>query len=209
MCHPPGYDGFVLEFFVERGLVELVRALRTALGPHRSLILAIPSYQMPLGGGSKAYVVQGGLLDSLEPFIDRFSLMTYDAPLSPTGVPNAPLGWVRDSITALLELTKKARRKRLKGKLLLGLPWYGKDNGKAVLGHEVVAILEKYPSTIHWVEDAAEHTFTFHDGGEMHHMTFPTPLFVTKRIELAEEMGLAGVAIWEIGQGLKCLADLL
>ena len=57
---------------------------------------------------------------------------------------------------------------------------------------------------IEWEDVAKEHIFL--DGRRS--CAFPTPLFVQYRLALARELGVAGVAIWEIGQMMPMLMDL-
>ena len=57
---------------------------------------------------------------------------------------------------------------------------------------------------IEWDEVAKEHIFL----GERKYCAFPTPLFVQQRLSLAKELGIAGVALWEIGQMMPMLMDL-
>lgn len=60
--------------------------------------------------------------------------------------------------------------------------------------------------SIEWDEYTKEHTFVNEEEGRS--SSFPTPLFVQLRLDLAKEMDLAGVALWEVGQMMPMLIDL-
>ena len=57
---------------------------------------------------------------------------------------------------------------------------------------------------IEWDDVWKEHIFL----GERRSCAFPTPLFVQHRLILARELGIAGVAVWEVGQMMPMLMDL-
>jgi len=40
-------------------------------------------------------------------------------------------------------------------------------------------------------------------------MTYPTPRFLEERHDQVEKLGIAGIAIWELGQGMEYFMDLL
>lgn len=64
--------------------------------------------------------------------------------------------------------------------------------------------------TVRWDNDAREHVFSYRELGARveHSLTYPTPLFLQQRMALAKELGVAGVAVWELGQGLRYFMDL-
>ena len=55
-----------------------------------------------------------------------------------------------------------------------------------------------------WDDEAQEHLFV----GRKATVSFPTPAFLQKRLQLAEQLGIAGVAMWEAGQMLAAYIDL-
>lgn len=58
---------------------------------------------------------------------------------------------------------------------------------------------------VEWDDVAKEHIFK----GETRMCAFPTPLFLQQRLNLAAELNIAGVALWEVGQMMPLLVDLL
>jgi chitinase domain-containing protein 1 len=170
-------------------------------------------------------------------FIDAYALMTYDHPNPPSssaaaaspatyggneedelpllGGPNAPLGWVRDSVLSLLG--SKDRSPARARKVLLGLPFYGYRYGlsgqpDAITGRGLIDALEEAEPTdaqLHYHRDWSEHSVSLRqpDNGRVERIFYPTPFFLQRRLELAQELGV-GLAVWELGQGLDCFLDL-
>lgn len=209
-----GYDGWTLEFPIDAQVFpHFVASLKQALASAAVVIVAIPAYQMPSRPNvPKEMQVTPALLQALAPHVDRFSVMTYDYGRTNTGVPNSPITWVKQTVDLL---TKEDRgggptSAELKQKILLGLPWYGYANGQPILGHDLRHQLLDQPhhknlQKFEWNEKTQEHVFVFsNEKKEQVVATFPTPAFFQRRLELVRDLGLAGVALWEIGQGLAC-----
>lgn len=144
-----------------------------------------------------------------------------------TAGPNAPLPWLESTLEIL-----SGGDAALKKKILLGIPFYGYaglvwrgpcvhralivsapcsyDNMDAVVGHTYIDLLEQYQPEIGYDEDSAEHYFRYTpEGGQTHVVFYPTLQSTSERLDLATRAGAAGVAIWEIGQGLDYFYDLL
>ena len=49
---------------------------------------------------------------------------------------------------------------------------------------------------------------SYNKGGKQHQMWYPTPKYVEVRLTAAAELGCS-VAVWEIGQGIRSLFDLM
>jgi hypothetical protein len=61
---------------------------------------------------------------------------------------------------------------------------------------------------IEWDSKAAEHLFIEERRDLV--SSYPTMLFIKKRLQLAEKMqGVVGVALWELGQMMTMFIDLL
>lgn len=238
MCHywsfqsspssPHFLPSYTLEFPVdEHGIfAELTRSLKNALSEaipllsSPTLIVAIPAFQMPTRPQTPPeYHVTPRLLLTLAPHVSRFSLMTYDYAQTPSGAPISPLPWVMRTVEMLSNREGeqgKADARILRGKMLLGLPWYGYAGGQAITGHEFqknVLDRAEHVRRVWWDEDTQEHVFVYsashgEEAGEEVRATYPTPAFFKRRFALSRELGLAGVAVWEAGQGLVCFPML-
>eukprot|EP00127_Corallochytrium_limacisporum_P003774 Clim_evm106s152 gene=Clim_evmTU106s152 len=105
--------------------------------------------------------------------------------------------------------------------VMVGLNFYGwnywpdeggKGQGKPILAPEYLSLLEKYPETeIKWDQISAEHAFQYRDvddGDRLHFVYFPTVESVRFRVELANRFGV-GIAIWELGQGLRSFMEAI
>lgn len=207
------YDGVVLEFPIDsNGVVlgSLVASLRTAL-PEASIIVAIPAFQNPLFG-QQAPATPATLAALEKQGTDRFLAMCYDF-VTQGGRTNSPIGYVKATVEALAGGEAAVRRK-----MLVSLPWYGYDNGQPVLGHDVAQRLlgdemvgetEGSAVAMVWDAEAQESVFEYTLGGERHAGTYPTPAFFRRRQQFVKDEGLAGIGIWELGQGLRCFPRLL
>merc|ERR1712088_697522 len=102
-------------------------------------------------------------------------------------------------------------------KILLGLNFYGydytPDGGGPILGRDFVQLLKGHSSPkqvqFKWDDSSKEHFIEFKSGNKRHTIFYPSLNSIQSRLLLAKEMGLGGVAIWEIGQGLDYFYDLL
>jgi chitinase domain-containing protein 1 len=221
------YDGVVLEFPIDPGaaiLAAFTASLRKALPPgSETIIVAIPAFQSPMRGGPAQLQVTPQALARLErQGVDRFLAMCYDA-VEQSGRTNSPLGFVRATVGQLAGGEAVVRRK-----MLVSLPWYGYDNGHAIVrGHEVVRRLLQGEGVVpgsmkmEWSDTAEELVFEYMVAGEtgsgrqqqqqqeQHVGTYPSPEFFRRRLQLVKEEGMAGMAIWELGQGLPCFPRLL
>lgn len=137
-------------------------------------------------------------LEIIENF-DKVNIMTYDFSPAKAG-PNAPLQWISETFTELLQGNEVDY-----GKLMLGIPFYGYDysngQGKAIIGKEFIEIIEGQARDV-WDEQGKEHKFLYNDHGKECVMYYPTIDMLAERLKFAEKYGM-GVAIWELGQGLE------
>ena len=206
------YDGVVLEMTdawpsakkASASPLELIREIHQsvkALGQEKSVIIvASPHLQ----------------LNSLEDLAqiasvaDRIVVMTYDYSIHQVG-PNAPIQWVRDVIT----LFTARELAHLKGKLLLGLNFYGRlfhgspgsypNHQQAILGHEFVDLIQRFgkDGVLKYDEKDQEYYFQFKgENGIASTAYYPSMRSIAARLSLAQEFDLPGVAIWELAQGL-------
>jgi len=116
------------------------------------------------------------------PFIDRFHVMAYDQ-----GTPHAPFDG------ALKDLRNWETQKVPKAKLVLGLPFYGRNaQGTAATYAEILRRHRPKPS--------ADLAGGFHFNG---------PATIRRKTAYALQQQLAGVMIWELGQDAPGNSSLL
>ena len=93
----------------------------------------------------------------------------------------------------------------------MGVPMYGWRGDEAMTADTMVLWLAKKDGkhvSLKWHKSASEHIFREEGGGLASlSSSYPTPLFVHKRLRLAEKLGV-GCALWEGGQMMPWLADL-
>ena len=116
------------------------------------------------------------------PFIDRFHIMAYDQ-----GTPHAPFtGAVKD-------MKQWENNKVPKAKLVLGLPFYGRNSqGSDFTYGELIQKYRPKPDT--------DEVGGFHFNG---------PATIQRKTAYAIKQGYAGVMIWELGQDTKGKGSLL
>ncbi|CAN0407978.1 unnamed protein product, partial [Phaeothamnion confervicola] len=243
------YDGFVLELPLQAVTAEIISAAKRLYreGGSAAAFTAKPDGD---GGGSSSdllfilvappgVVMPEEVAKRLDRLVHRYSLMTYDFAVrgsvdSSSGsaaggsggfdggvsFPNAPLPWVRQAVDLLAGSLPLASRRA--GKVLVGLPFYGYDNGRAVLAHEFLAALltatvqeeaavaaavgvvagtkrgaNDGATVLRWDAEAHEHVSVYAakgeaDGNERHVVTYPTPRFLADRIAAAAAAAGAG-----------------
>ncbi len=192
-------DGFTLEVPLDQmnAAITICNTLRQ-LQPGIKIVIVLPPVMLE---SAKTNAGQQGrkALQALAQAVDRISVMTYDK--ARDGMPIAPLPWVRQVMSSLLEIPAAA------DKLLLGLPFYGWRNSEDMTAEKMVVWLATDASvTVRWDPTSAEHYFV---DARRRRASYPTPYMLKLRIQLAKEMRLRGVAIWEGGQGLAANIDVL
>jgi len=202
-----GFDGYTLEIPLEYWQAGAVlSALLRHMGSRIVYVLP-PLDADPATGDYSGYE---GFFAVFEESVDRFSVMTYDKSKG-TGEPNAPLPWVKSVMSGLAGLeTNRKKHTAVRDKLLMGIPLYGwRSDGEALTGDAAVSWLQKSggAAAISWQDIAQEHQFSGSVGGRRLTASYPTMPFLCARLALAEELGVKGVALWEMGQSLEYLME--
>ena len=149
---------------------KLLIELKRAFAPHRLwLTVAAP------GWGDH-------IQPTTFPFIDRLHVMAYDQ-----GTPHAPFDG------AVKELRHWESRHAPKVKLVLGLPFYGRNAQDATATY--AEIIQKYEP-----KSGADIAGGFHFNG---------PATIQRKTAFAIQQGYAGVMIWELGQDAAGKSSLL
>lgn len=216
-CKEHKFQGVVLELwqtFIVNGALSPMRADAT-FGTLRRFgirlrdadlhtVLVLPPYARPV----QEHGVYPESMRELSMGYSQFITMTYDFtnPGATKPGPVAPAPWVR-AVAKFL-----ATECGLEDKVLLGLNFYGVDfaprgvhrggEDRHIVGHEVIALLEKHRPEWVWVDEAQEHAFVYKDDDKRRIVFYPTRQSIAKRLSIAEETGCGGVAIWDLGQGL-------
>lgn len=134
---------------------------------------------------------------------DQLMLMTYDEH-SESGEPGpvASIGWVRRTIEFALSLGVP------KEKIFGGIPLYGYDwamrkdgsfdTAKVLEYEDVVNIMEVFEAQPQFDEESAS-PYLKYSVGKNHIVWFENEKSFAAKLELAQELGVAGIAFWRLG----------
>lgn len=230
-CKEMGYDGIVLESWsrwAAYGVLHDPEMRYMALQFIHQLGQAMHSIRLEHSKQNLQllYVIGPPRSDKLEEYdfgpqdlrtlveaVDGFSIMTYDFSGPQNPGPNAPLKWIHYTLQLLLDGSTHDHQKFDK-KIFVGINFYGNDfivsgGGGPVLGTDYLSLLERHRPALRWEENSAEHFFVYSDNQNVKHVVFyPSLKSISMRLEEAVSWG-AGIAIWEIGQGLDYFFDIL
>uniref|UniRef100_A0A915DJ10 GH18 domain-containing protein n=1 Tax=Ditylenchus dipsaci TaxID=166011 RepID=A0A915DJ10_9BILA len=123
-----------------------------------------------------------------------------------TGV--APIRWVEANIRYFLQIAEGNGLPPTK--LLIGLNWYGYDRtgggSDAIIGNKFIELLSDPFTNLEFDDEAGENRIKWGRDGIAY---FPTIKSIQLRLQLANQLGIAGIAIWELGQGLDHFTSVL
>ena len=208
-CNKYKFDGIVLEVWTalsarveDEHLISLVTEICESL-THKNydcILVVPPSRKQTYDLFSRRH------FETLAPFVTAFSLMTYDYSTVQHPGANAPIHWIKEAVEHISPKNDENR-----GKILLGLNFYGNDytpnGGGPIVGHEYLNLLKNFKGRLEYSEHDIENYFEVRAGSGRHMVFYPTLYSINERLKLARELG-TGISIWEIGQGLDYFYDL-
>lgn len=135
---------------------------------------------------------------ALAPNVDMLILMTYDEHY-PGGSPGsiASIGWVTNVINYASSVVPKE-------KIMMGTAAYGYDwstNGtKGLSVNGCLSLASTYGAVIQWDSASQSPWFTYTDSsGVAHTVWFENAQSLGYKLDLANQRGVAGIAIWRLG----------
>lgn len=190
-----GWDGVNvdLEGIRERdgdGLVRLVQQLQARMPEEKTVsvdVSAAPSVE--------SYRDRGYRLRGLARSVDVVDLMTYDlhGPWSGPG-PIGDLAWQRRSVEALLSVVPPEQVQL--GVAGYGYTWPRRGTGRSITVKQARRLVERSGATAHWRPGPGEWTARLANGTRI---WWSDGRSYEKRVTLAREYGLAGLAVWRLG----------
>lgn len=173
-----------------RGLVALVEALQARMPAERTV-----SVDVSAATSLRTYRDRGYRLAALARAADVVDLMTYDlhGPWSGPG-PVGALGWQRRAATAALRVVP-ADRLQL-GVAGYGYTWPRRGTGRSVTVAQARRLVARDGATARWRPRAGEWTARLGDGTVL---WWSDGRSYARRVALARDLGLRGLAIWRLG----------
>lgn len=145
-------------------------------------------------------IVNREVMRRLMSSVDYLNVMTYDYN-SPQISGVAPYDWVKANLQYFIDSSEDYLESSTK--ILMGLNFYGYDrsgsSSEAVLSKKFIEILSDGDSVLSFDENDGEHKLIFGKYGIIY---YPTKQSIKLRLNLAIELGIGGVAIWDLGQVL-------
>lgn len=218
------FDGLQLDFeysgtadpAVQAGYVELVKSLKQELQSlNPDLRLSVAAYGTAASKDTDFWDIA-----QLAPFIDRLIIMSYDYHIRSSAVagPVAPLfgsetGRYEDDITSNI---RDFLAYISPDKILLGVPFYGyewqvtrgepgaatfPDSGSTATYQRVQALLNDEDVEVQegWDAAALSPFVVYREGGEQKIIYYDNPRSLSYKLDLVQQLGLRGVAIWALG----------
>lgn len=159
----------------------------------------IVSIDVPAKTGSEPLNPWKGSFDyrSIGQSVDEVILMTYEEHWggSPPGSV-ASLPWVTKVLN--YAIANIPREKIYMGIPLYGYDWPEKGTGQVIGYQRAVELARRQGAPLQW--DTAQHStfFRYESGGVRHTVYFEDPRSLREKLELAQRMGIRGIAVWEM-----------
>lgn len=131
-------------------------------------------------------------------YVDYMVIMTYDQHGAWSGPgPVAARGWVEDCVNFALKRVPA-------GKILLGVAGYGYDWGggsvRVVKAREADNLARSVGAKVVRDLKSGEQNFSYYRQGSEHRVWWEDAASVREKVMLARQRGLAGIALWRLGQ---------
>lgn len=174
-----------------RGLTDLVRRLQAAMPPAHTVTIDV-SATTSLAG----YRKRGYRMAELGRHADVVRLMTYDysGPTWSDPGPIGPLAWQRASLEAALVVVPKERIDL--GVAGYGYTWPKGRTGRSVSVAQARRLVANDDARATWHADTGEWSATLSNGTEM---WWSDKRSYARRVALAREYGVHGLAVWRLG----------
>ncbi|KAI6192119.1 hypothetical protein M3Y97_00302000 [Aphelenchoides bicaudatus] len=200
------FDGAVFEFWLQilvntQGqamdyLIEMTEIFGKRLHlKELEYIVPLTPAQQNMNPNERTYLPPN-VIPRLFKAVDYLQLMSYDFNGN-DAEGNAPLPWIRNNVHLLL-----FDNPQYASKVLIGLNYYGRCKGSsndAILGNKFIELLNDPEFEMYW-DEAVNENFIANDENKCY---FPTLQSINDRLNFVQDENLAGVAIWETGQGLN------
>lgn len=199
-----GLDGAVLDFESlvpsdRSGLTALVGDLAGRLHANGDLLAVAVgpkwSSDESLNDVAAAYDYQ-----ALGALADYVQIMTYDQHTEDGSAgPIASISWVDD--VAHFAITQIPASKILLGLAAYGYNWPAPDDWGVVPSRDALSLASSHGASVVWDDTAQEPHFSYWDSnGVQHSVWFENSYAAAAKIQVAQKYGLAGVALWRLGQ---------
>ena len=207
------HDGLVIEIPVIAPTISFLSSLGARLNVLKKKLIIVLSPAAVLDRNGASVAIKQLL--QLVKVVYRISVNMYDYPVA-TGTTllkssNAPIYWGERLHKVFIDHDAED----VIPKLLYGIPFYGykrvrspKVDSVAVIGHEYLSILKESDNDeLKWDSSAKESYYENYD--QVMRVYYPNLAFLSSRIDFVSENEMAGVAIWELGQGLEYFFKVL
>jgi spore germination protein YaaH len=125
----------------------------------------------------------------------------------------APINWIKSTLDYYVD-PNKGNKDEFYKKILLGIPFHGifydKNSKKYSMldSNSYAQFLNSGVSAeLKWEKTECEHLIEARHEEKELISNYPTKRFLRERLNLSKEYNLAGVAIWDIAQGLDVFLD--
>jgi spore germination protein len=173
------------------GLLMLVRELQDRMAAEKTVSIAVMASTV-----AREYVRRGYQLPALGQAVDTLALMTYDqhGPGWSGPGPIGARGWQREALATVV--TKVPATKVDLGVAGYGYAWTGDGTGHTVTVKAARRLVSADGATARWRSGPGEWTARLSDGTVL---WWSDGRSYAKRVQMAEDAGVHGLALWRLG----------